>query len=97
MKEKFPGENAPVGKIEKIRIPDDDMVGWMEFFRAENFSEKEIDRIFSKLNRTYRDKAHPDWIEKELEYVESCLKRDYGKNLTEEEKNKFRRFAKDKL
>jgi len=97
MPEKFPVNNEAVGRIKKVRISDDDMVGWIESLRAENFGEKEIDGILSKLNRTYRDKTHPDWIEKHMQYIESCLKRDYGKNLTEEQKEKFRKFAQEKL
>jgi hypothetical protein len=97
MPEQFPVNNESVGGIKKMRIPDDAMVGWIEFLRDENFGEKEIDGILSKLNRTYRDKEHPDWVEKQMQYIESCLKRDYGRVLTEEQKNKFRKFAQEKL
>jgi hypothetical protein len=82
------------GKIEKVRIPDSDMTGWSEILRAENFSEKEVDAILSHLNLTYRDMAHPNWIEKELEWVEGHLKKDHGKNLTEDQKERFRQFAR---
>ena len=96
MKENIFPKDGFGGKIEKMRIPDDDMVGWMEILRSENFSEKEVDDILSHLNLTYRDMAHPDWIEKELDYVASCFKRDHGKELTEEQKERFRKFARRK-
>lgn len=92
----FPGKKSNE-RIEKISIPDDDMVGWIETLRSGNYSEKEIDGILSKLNRTYRDKAHPDWIEKVLADVESLLESDYGKVLTEEQKESFRKFAREYL
>ena len=92
----FPGKKSNE-RIEKISIPDDDMVGWIETLRSGNYSEKEIDGILSKLNRPYRDKAHPDWIEKVLADVESLLESDYGKVLTEEQKESFRDFAKEYL
>ena len=40
---------------------------------------------------------HPDWIEKVLADVESLLESDYGKVLTEEQKESFRDFAKEYL
>lgn len=36
-----------------IKIPDDDMGGWIKVLREENFLNEEIDVFLSFLNETY--------------------------------------------
>lgn len=43
------------GKIEKIRIPDEDIINWHKTLHKENFSPKEIDLILKSANKTYRE------------------------------------------
>jgi hypothetical protein len=40
--------------IEKIRIPDEDMSGWMQTLREGGFNDQELDSIFVYLNKAYR-------------------------------------------
>ncbi len=63
--EKF--EPKPGEKIEKISIPDDDVINWMKTLRKEGFSKEEIDTIMSHANVTYRKKLRPNFVEEELE------------------------------
>lgn len=41
-------------KIEKIRIPDEDMPNWIKALREGGFNDEEIDLILKNLNETYR-------------------------------------------
>ena len=40
-------------KIEKIRIPDEDIGEWTRVLRGEGFSNKDIDSMLSHLNKEY--------------------------------------------
>ncbi len=42
------------GKIEKIKIPDKDIINWYKTLHKENFSLEEIDFILKSANKTYK-------------------------------------------
>lgn len=48
------------GKIEKIRIPDEDVLNWIGALTKEGFSEEEIDNILINLNDTYKKVKQPE-------------------------------------
>ena len=46
-------ESNPEPEIYKARIPDEDMVGWINTLKEAGFSEEEVDEIMTKLNFEY--------------------------------------------
>jgi hypothetical protein len=79
---------------EKASIPDSDMEGWISTLREAGFSDKELDSILSRLNRTYAEqKGKPhieERIEEDLKEIDTKTKERRGHGLTEEEKEYFR-------
>ena len=74
-----------VEKIEKLRIPDDDMPGWIQTLREGGFNDEEIDFIMSNLNKTYDRLKKNEFIEQELRRMEEEIKnrRGFGLNIDE--------------
>lgn len=72
-------------KIEKVRIPDEDMPGWIKTLREGGFTDEEMDLILTNLNPTYRKTKNPDFVEKGLEKLKEDLSQKIDRELTQEE------------
>lgn len=72
--------------ITKLRIPDEDIPGWLQVLREGGFDDKEIDSILVYLNKTYRDLRGGRVIEEEIKEVEKYLQRKYKKYLNDEQR-----------
>ncbi len=78
-------EQTPHERIEKARIPDDDVLGWMQTLRESGFNDAEIDRFFSGLNIEYfRAKMSKD-LQSEFEKGMRVFEEKRKKKLTPEE------------
>ena len=85
------------GKIEKVTIPDSDMPGWIEVMRNSDLNQEEIDWFLARLNSTYaKAKGIPD-IEGELTEIEKYYEKEYGRRLTEEQRQYFRAGIAERL
>ena len=51
-------------EIYKGKIPDDDMIGWIQSLREGGLTDKEIDEMLSKLNKTYAEKKGLNPVDK---------------------------------
>ena len=71
--------------IEKLKIPDDDMNGWINTLMEGGFSQGEIDSILSNLNKTYDNLKKQELIEKEVSRIDAELFNRRGSGLTDEE------------
>ena len=85
------------GKIEKVRIPDEDMPSWIETLRKGGFNDEEMDLILENLNPTYRKMKNPDFVEKELERLKVHLFKGLGRSLTKEEIDYLRKGIESRL
>lgn len=84
-------------KIEKVRIPDEDMPEWIKTLREGGFSDEEMDLILENLNPTYRKMKDPDFVEKELERLRKDLFEKIGRPLTREEIEHLRKSIESRL
>lgn len=82
--------------VQKMSIPDDDMVGWIETLHGGGFDEGEIEDILSHLNKTYREMTGNKIVEKELDDLKEYLKKEHGKDLTPEQLEYFRKVFESK-
>lgn len=73
-------------EITKLRIPDEDMPGWLQVLREGGFDDKEIDSILVYLNKTYRGLMGEQVIKEEIKEVEKYLQRKYKKYLNDEQR-----------
>lgn len=77
-------------KIEKISIPDEHMLDWMQTLRKGGFTNEEIDSIFSHLNTTYAGIKKKEYVDREIQNMKDEVKKRSGRELTLEEINKIR-------
>ena len=86
-------KETPVVKshIERIRIPDEDMRGWIETLYKGGFDEQEIDRILINLNKTYARMKGPQYIEHALKQIEDDYRR-AGQTLSYERREYIRQM-----
>lgn len=77
--------------IEKLKIPDDDMPGWIKLLHESDMSYEEIDRRLSALNDTYAGKVRDVNINKELRKMEEEIAKRRGTGFTPEEKEAIRK------
>lgn len=77
--------------IERIKIPDDDMPGWINTLREGGFSDNEIDTILTNLNKTYANIKNNQYIEKELSKMNEEIEKRRGYSLTDEEKESLKK------
>lgn len=82
--------------IEKIKIPDKDVPGWMQALRKSGFSDEEIDVVLSRLNVEYAKGRGIDVVEKELERIEKALLKTHGRALTKEQREYLRKSISDR-
>ena len=83
--------------IEKITIPDDDMVGWIKVLHEGGFSDEEIDSILSHLNSTYAGLKKEEFINEELNKMDGEIKNRRGIGLSESEREKLKAGIKSRL
>jgi hypothetical protein len=82
--------------VQKMKIPDDDMVGWINVLRDGGFSQEEIDSMLAHLNKTYREMTGNKIVEKELEDLREYLKKKHGKDLSQEQLEYYRKVFESK-
>jgi len=93
-KEKFKLKKGE--EIVKARIPDKDMPGWIKTLREGGFSDEEIDLILSRLNKTYKEKSNPNWVEDELTELKRYFRKQYNRILTPQEIEYLKRGIKSR-
>ena len=89
-------ENPSIEHIDKIRIPDSDMPGWLEVLRQPDsngnmLADEEIDQVLAQLNTTYADAKGIINIDEELARLEKYLREEHGRELTDEQRQYLRK------
>ena len=78
---------------DKMSIPDDDVIGWMQTLREEGLNDQEIDTFLKNLNKEYWERTLDPKIKKSIEdrvLVElKSYEKQLGRRLTEDEKKNF--------
>lgn len=87
--EKF---EKPADKIEKIRIPDEEVQEWMKTLREGGFTDEEMDFMLMRLNKTYAQVKGKEDFERTLEELKKYVSTEYGKILTPEQIEDFREY-----
>jgi len=72
-------------KIERTRIPDEDMPNWIGALREGGLSDKEIDSVLARLNKTYREKKGIDIVGEEVEKIREYIFKKHQRILTPEQ------------
>lgn len=90
-------EGKKFEKIEKVRIPDEDVPGWIETLQKGGFNNDEIDLIVGNLNVEYKKARNPNYVEEELERVKEDLFKKMGRSLTQEEIEHLRKGIESRL
>ena len=91
------------GKIEKVRIPDEDIKGWFEVLsEGGDMSTEEINSILSHLNETYRNQmaltnkeARNAMIKDFIQQAEIYLFQKYKMFIIPEHKSDFKNFIEN--
>ncbi|OGE74289.1 MAG: hypothetical protein A3I07_04535 [Candidatus Doudnabacteria bacterium RIFCSPLOWO2_02_FULL_42_9] len=83
-----------VERIEKIRIPDDDIPGWLNLLMEMGLDQREIDHILRELNKTYAEQLDKNWT-KSPESIYKIIEEERGISLTEDEKLQVRQAFGD--
>lgn len=84
-------------KITKVRIPDEAMPDWIKTLHEAGFSDEEMDYVFRHLNKEYFKLKGGKVIEQELKAMEDYFKKEYGRVLTPEQKEYFRKNIEDRF
>jgi hypothetical protein len=85
-------------KIGRLRIPDGDMPDWIKTLRESDMTEEQIERMLIHLNRTFAEgKGVKDIVEKELEGLKEYLKKEHGRELTDEQEEYLRKSIETRL
>lgn len=82
-------EQEPRERIEKLRIPDENVLEWMETLREGGFNDEEIDRFFSGLNVEYFRAKMPKDLQGEFEKGVRMIEKMRKKELTPDERKKL--------
>jgi DNA-binding transcriptional MerR regulator len=82
------------GKVEKIKIPDNDVLNWIKTLHEEGFSFEEIDLILKNLNETYKSKKeHSEFsIDKILNELEIYIYKNFKAVIKPEAKEIFKKI-----
>lgn len=93
-KDVFSPEN-PGERIAKIRIPDEEMIGWFSVLKEAGFSEEECNELLGKLNKTLRDLNKPkeEQIAEKMKQIEDEVREKHKYYLNNEEKSKLRKLV----
>ena len=81
----------------KIRIPDEDIRGWMDALREGGFDFNEIDKILINLSNSFAELKLKERIEKELARGEEQYFQKTGQKLEERDKEGLRQVILEKL
>ena len=73
------------------KIPDQDVPGWINMLRENDFSDEEINGMLSRLNVEYSKASGIDPVEKELERIEKDLWERHRRKLDKEQREYMRR------
>lgn len=76
-------------KIDKARIPDEDVSGWMQTLREGGFSNEEIDLMLGGLNQEYAEQKLPKEIRESWNRVVKTVEEKRGLKMSEEEKEEL--------
>ena len=103
MKKERKNINNLEGKIEKVRIPDEDIKGWFEVLsEGGDMSTEEINSILSHLNETYRNQmaltnkeARNAMIKDFIQQAEIYLLQKYKMFIIPEHKSDFKNFIEN--
>ncbi len=90
----------PKGEIEKVHIPDEDMIEWIKTLHEAGFSEEEMDSMLSHLNLSYAEKKGIDTdvvVEEELKKIEDYLLKRYNRPMTPARRDYFRKVIEGKI
>jgi DNA-binding transcriptional MerR regulator len=82
------------GKVEKIKIPDNDVLNWIKTLHEEGFSFEEIDLILKNLNETYKSKKeHSEFsIDKILNELEIYIYKNFKAVIKPKAKEIFKKI-----
>lgn len=83
----------PEGKITGLRIPDEDMSGWIKTLYEAGFSQEEMDKILSHLNQTYAEKVDKGMNDLNWNVLEDRI----GRPLTDAERAQVKKAFEDGL
>ena len=72
-------------KIERTRIPDEDVPNWIGALREGGLRDEEIDAVLARLNKIYREKKGIDVVGEEVDKIKDYLFRKYQRILTPEQ------------
>jgi hypothetical protein len=78
-----------MNRIEKISIPDDDMVEWITALREAHFTDEEMHSVLAYLNATYVGLQEKHEVVQEVQKLDEHLKTVYGRGLTQEQREFF--------
>ena len=87
------------GRIERMRIPDDDMQGWVRLFREGGYTVAEADRILNHLSPTYAKDSGASKREMEeiLEEIRANVLEGTGIPITAEDESYFRKVLRERF
>ncbi len=87
-------ELKPGQKIEKVRIPSEDMVNWINTLKESGFSETELDNMMSGLNFEYGRLKSPEDVRQALDQTMRLVeKHPMYRSLTPEKKQMVKEAA----
>lgn len=84
-------KNEMPSNINRIQIPDDDMVNWIKALHEGGFSTEETDSMMTRLNEKYFDAKGGEIIEKELKEIKKRWKEKYKRGMTRDQEEYFRK------
>lgn len=84
-------------EVEKIKILDEDIPGWIKSLHEGGFSSEEIDEVLGNLNLTYKKAKDPDVIERELLAIKDYYRNNYNKILAKKQIEYFREGLENEL
>lgn len=79
-------------QVTKFRVPDDDMMNWIEVLKENGFSEEELSEMMIYLNKTFRDQKDKKFIDKEFDRIISEEERRSGRIISENLKAQMRNY-----
>jgi DNA-binding transcriptional MerR regulator len=91
-------EAPPPGRVERVKIPDRDILNWIKVLKESGISEDEIEKMMVRLNRTFAEaKGIDGLVEKELERIEDYLLREHGRKLSKAQKEYLRESIRERF
>ena len=88
-----------IERIERIRVPDDDVPGWLKTLQDGGFTEEEIQGIMSHLNKAYAESSEQTlaMIEAEVREIVDYIRTKYGRILDPDQVEHLRRGVRERL